>query len=271
MNWTRRHSLIAGVGLILITNVIVLLGAIYNKSGTPDSVLKLSQRELQVPYGGREGTDNSGISLRLLLRSTGPFDVGFPGEEGSAAWFDTAKLTELGFNVSAPIDTEQDRSYYRKQRSRQVFLVLEFNGRAYQQAVELAKKVEPDELKKKQPTTLAKEQNTSSRLFIVDAGVNREILRAKYPDTTQYSIVRGQIQLMVIYRKNKQAMLTGYVNKIDAENINVPFAFRSVFEPMQRTVQKSSYSAENDGRPPFEAAIAFGKRLEPWIVTVSTK
>ena len=61
MNWTRRHSLIAGVGLILITNVVVLLGVAYNKSGTPESVLKLSQRELQVTYGGREGADNSGM------------------------------------------------------------------------------------------------------------------------------------------------------------------------------------------------------------------
>ncbi|WP_040066186.1 DUF4824 family protein [Pseudomonas batumici] len=270
MNWTRRHSLIAGVGLILITNVIVLLGVVYNKSGTPDSVLKLSQRELLVPYGGREGTDNSGMSLRLLVRSTGPFNMGFSGEEGGAVWFDKAKLAELGFDVSAPIDTEQGRSYYRKQRSRQAFLVLEFNGRAYQQAIELARKMEAAELNKKQPTTLAREQNTSSRLFIVDAGVNRETLRAKYPDTTQYSIVRGQVRLMV-YTHDKQAMLTGYVNKMGVENINVPFAFRSVFEPMQRTIQENGYSASNDGSPSFEAAIAFGKRLEPWIVTVSEK
>ncbi|EJM53220.1 DUF4824 family protein [Pseudomonas sp. GM48] len=271
MNWTRRHSFIAGVGLILIANVIVLVGVIYNRSGVPDSVLKLSQRELQVPYSGRWNADNSGMSLKLLLRSTGPLNVGGSGEEGNAALFGKVKLAELGFDVSAPIDTEQGRSRLRKQRSRQVFLVLEFNGRAYQQAVELAKKIEVDELNKKQPTTLAREQNASSRLFIVDAGVNRETLRAKYPDTAQYSIVRGQIRLMVIYGHNKQTMLTGYVNKMGVERINVPIAFRSVFEPMQRIVQKNSYSAENDGRPPFEATIAFGKRLEPWIVTVSTK
>ncbi|NWB96912.1 DUF4824 family protein [Pseudomonas gingeri] len=270
MNWTRRYSLIAGVGLILITNVIVLLGVAYNKSGPPDSVLKLSQRELQIPYGGGGDTDNSGMSLRLLVRSTGPFNMGEPGEEGSAAWFDKAKLAELGFDVSAPIDTEQGRDYYRRQRSRQVFVVLEFNGQAYQQAVEFARKVEAAELNKKQPTTLAREQHSSSRLFVVDAGVNRETLRAKYPDTTQYSIVRGQVQLAV-YSYNKQAVLSGYVRRMSVENINVPFTLRSVFEPLLRTLQKSGYSGSDGGPPPFEAAIAFGKRLEPWIMTVSTK
>jgi len=270
MNWTRRHSLIAGVGLILITNVVVLLGVAYNKSGTPESVLKLSQRELQVPYGGGEGTDNSGMSLRLIARSTGPFNMGASGEEDSAGWFGKEKLAELGFDVSAPIDMEQGRAYYQKQHSRQAFIVLEFNGRAYQHAVEVARKMEAAELNKKQPTTLAREQSMSSRLFIVDAGVSREALRAKYPDTTQYSIVRGQVRAMV-YTHNNQAMLIGYVNQRGAENINVPFTFRSVFEPMQRTVQENGYSASNSGSPSFEAAIAFGKRLEPWMVAATAK
>ena len=49
--WTRRHTLIAGLGLILGVNAIVLGGVAYNRSGEPESLLQLSERELYTPFG----------------------------------------------------------------------------------------------------------------------------------------------------------------------------------------------------------------------------
>lgn len=277
-NWTRRYSMITGVALILLTNLIVLLGVIFNHSGLAESTLQLSQRELRVPYRWRQSNDNSGISLRLQWRYPGSLNEYQQYGDNDPGWLDKAKLASLGFNVSMPLDTDRSRATYQKQLSKPVFLAMEFDGPAYQQSIELAKKEDADDAKKKagddkkknQPTALSQELNLNSRLFVVDASLDREMLRAKYPDTRHYSIVRGQIQPRVTYNKEKQPLMTGYIKDISAQSINVPLEFRDVFEPMQKRNQEYGY-ADNDKRPPFEATVAFGRRLEPWIVAASTK
>lgn len=278
MNWTRRYSMIAGIALILVTNLVALLGVTYNHSGMPDSTLKLSQRELDIPYRWGLSKDNSGIALRLQWRFPGSLNQYQQYDDNDPGWLDKAKLASLGFNVSMPIDTDSSRTTYQKQLSKPVFLVMEFDGPAYQQSIELAKKKDADDSKKKeaddkkrkQPTALSQELNVNSRLFVVDAGLDREMLRVKYPDTRHYSIVHGQIQPKVTNNKEKQPLMTGYIKDVSAQDINVPFEFRDVFEPIQKKNQRYG-AAENDKAPPFEATVAFGRRLEPWIVAASTK
>ena len=68
MKWTHRHTLFIGTALILMTNLVAMVGVWYNRSEAPDSILKLSQRELSLPYGGTASNDNSGISLKLVWR-----------------------------------------------------------------------------------------------------------------------------------------------------------------------------------------------------------
>lgn len=277
MNWTRRYSMITGVALILLTNLVVLLGVRFNHSGLADSTLQLSQRELRIPYRWRQNNDNNGISLMLQWRIPGSLNE-YQQYNNGPDWLDKAKLASLGFNVSMPIDADRGRTAYQKQLSKPVFLVMEFDGPAYQQSIELAKKADADDSNKKavddkkknQPTALSQELNLNSRLFIVDASLDREMLRAKYPDTRRYGIVRGQIQPRVIYDKEKQPLMAGYVKDVSAQSINVPFEFRDVFEPIQKGNQKYG-NADNDKRPSFKATVAFGRRLEPWIVAASTK
>ena len=57
MTWSRKYTLVAGLGLIVLTNAIALFGVVYNRSGAPEATLRLTQRELRTPYrwyGGRE-------------------------------------------------------------------------------------------------------------------------------------------------------------------------------------------------------------------------
>lgn len=270
--------MITGVALILLTNLVVLLGVRFNHSGLADSTLQLSQRELRIPYRWRQNNDNNGISLTLKWRLPGSLNEYQQYGGNDPGWLGKTKLASLGFNVSLPIDTDRGRATYQKQLSKPVFLAMEFDGPAYQQSIELAKKEDADDSKKKagdekkkdQPTALSKELNLNSRLFIIDASLDREMLRAKYPDTRRYSIVRGQIQPRVIYNKEKQPLMAGYVKDVSAQSINVPFGFRDVFEPIQKRNQEYGYT-DNDKRPSFEATVAFGRRLEPWIVAASTK
>ena len=67
MAWQRKHTFIAGMLLILLTNAVALLGVAYNRSGTPESRLTLSQRELQLPYGAM--TEDSGLTLQIRWRA----------------------------------------------------------------------------------------------------------------------------------------------------------------------------------------------------------
>ena len=64
-----KHSLIAGVGLIVVVNAIVLGGVAYNRSSEPESALRLSERELAAPMRGYGNKENSGIALALNTTS----------------------------------------------------------------------------------------------------------------------------------------------------------------------------------------------------------
>ena len=278
MNWSRRYSIITGVVLVLVANLTVLLGVAYNHSGMPDSWLSLTQRELEIPYQSSFNSENNGNSLRLKYRFPGAQNPYQRHDEIDPNWLNKAKLASLGFNVDLPIDTNRSRTTFEKQLSKAVFLVLEFDGTAYQQAIELAKKKDAEDLMKKeadgdtknQPVALIREMTMNSRLFVIDAGLNRNVLRAKYPDRLRYCIVHGEIQPRVIYNKEKQPFMTGYAKDVSAQFINVPSELRGVFEAGQKKNLDDGYVA-NDKLPSFEATVAFGRRLEPWILTASKK
>jgi len=68
MTWSRKHTLLAGLGLIALTNAIALSGVVYNRSGDPEATLRLTQRELRTPYRWYGNRENSGLALSLVWR-----------------------------------------------------------------------------------------------------------------------------------------------------------------------------------------------------------
>jgi hypothetical protein len=283
MAWSRTRTFIAGAALILAANAVAVVGVIYNRSGEADSLLKLSQRELQLPYGwGLEG-ESSGIALTLRWRVPVEEVVGarvpvmsFQG--GAPAWLDKGKLAALGFDVSQPEDTDKGRMHFNKQLAREALLVLELDGPAYRQSLERVRQYAEREeaLHVANPGNkefvqraegarkgLEQEERVSSRLFLVDAGPDAAALRAKYPDRAGYAIVRGQVRPWVIHDKTK-SRLSGRITP-SVGRINVPYAFRPVFEPLLPDVRRR----RSDAEPPFAVAVAFGQRLEPWITAAS--
>jgi hypothetical protein len=284
--WSRRLTLIAGIVLILVTNAIALLGVAYNRSGEPESQLQLTERELPMSYGGEFASDNSGIALTLTWRvysgktsaaSTPYYPYYVASNFGEPDWLDRSKLTELGFDVSTPLDAANAERYYEKMLPKEVLLVLEFDGPAYQAARARARRhaqsqtelmaANPGKEEFKQRADRAKqdlrgEERLGSRLFVIDAGLDATALRARYPDRGHYALVRGQIR--PVLGTGAKRYLTGYVTKLSVDSINVPFAYRDVFEPFAKTNRQ--YQSEVD--PRYETTTAFGKRLEPWIVAV---
>ena len=285
MSWSRKHSLIAGLGLIALTNAIALFGVVYNRSGGPEATLRLTQRELQVPYRWYGNRENSGLALSLVWRVLNERSpevqiYGYVGTGGTPAWLDKAKMEALGFDVSAPAAYSDLRRQirYEKQLSREVLLVLEMDGPAYRRSLELATQyLAREEAKlalnpgdtglgtrvKNIREALERETSGNSRLFVVDAGLEPSELRAKYPDTSRHGIVRGQVRLVSF------AAPTGGIGNIrglSIESINVPFALRDVIGGAAQVVE-----VDQRNRAPFEATVAFGKRFEPWITAAAKK
>jgi hypothetical protein len=284
VNWTRKHTLIAGLGLIALTNAVALVGAAWNRSGEPEARLRLSQRELAAPsrwYGNRE---NSGVALQLswrVLTETSPggevYAWRYYGRGGTPAWLDRAKMEALGFEVPAR-DSGRSRSRYDKQLAREVLLVLEHDGPTYRRALETITERAASEQAKlaalpgdKGLETRAKtarealewETSRSSRLFVVDAGLDAEALRARYPDRTRYAIVKGEVRPQAYADRDKAR---GYIDAIAVETINAPYELRGVFAGAMQV-----YDMDQRNKAPFEATVAWGRRLEPWLVEAARK
>jgi hypothetical protein len=276
MNWTRRHTLFAGLGLVALTNAIALAGAVWNRSGE-EARLHLTQRELQrsyVWYGNRE---NSGISLNLVWRALNDQATSKTWSTASTyaapAWLDQAKMQSLGFDTSEPAGALDNRGGYRKQLPREVLIVLEMDGPAWQHYLEIARehvaRLEANRVAGDRQSqlaansardTLERETREGSRLLAVDAGLDVAALREKYADKERYAIVRGLVRPL----SSRRGAYSGIVASLSVSEVNVPLELRRVFpEPA------SLYASPN--LPSLEATIAFGKRLEPWIVAAARK
>jgi hypothetical protein len=275
-NWSRLHTLIAGLALIVLTNAVALVGVAWNRSGEPESTLKLTQRELTRPYYFEMNRENSGISLHLDWRVPASGENRYYSYSGSTPdWLDQAKMASLGFDVNLPAGKQVDYRWTQRQLSREVLLVLEMDGPAYQKSLQLARrnaaeqaaalKVLPHDKTrqdnaKRAHNELAQEEQENSRLFAVDAGLNRAELRARYPDRTRYAIVRAQVRPST-RSEHGRILIAGYIDGISDNEINVPHRYHALFE--------GGATGQSGGMKTFEAMVAFGQRLEPWLLGLS--
>ncbi len=276
--WTRMHTLIAGIALIALTNAVALVGVAWNRTGEPESTLKLTQRELTRPYYFEMNRENSGISLRLQWRvpsSAQNWEYFYSGSGGYPGWLDQAKMASLGFDVNLLSGKQVDYRWTERQLSRGVLLVLEMDGPAYHKVLQLARRNAAEQAAalvvlphdktrqdnaKRAHNELVQEEQGSSRLFAVDAGLNRAELRARYPDRTRYAIVRAQVRPSTRV-ENGKVVIAGFIDGIDDNEINVPHRYHAMF--------KGSVTGQPMGPKTFEATVAFGQRLEPWLLGLS--
>ena len=273
ITWSRRRTLLAGVALIALTNAVVLAGVAWNRSGEPEALLRLTERELKSPgeYGFQK--ENSGLTLRLawrLSRAPKPNqpdypDFGYSGG-GEGPWLNKAKLAELGFDVS-PAPGSRRGGYPRdgRQLPREVLLVLEHDGPAWQAALERAKEraartlaaaaASPVERQlaiqaENAAKQLAEERENYSRVFVIDSGRDVEALRAKYPDRARYAIAHGKVAIHFA-----SSGPSGYVSELSIPGVNVPLELRQTVDRQKR----------------YEVSLAFGKRLEPWLTAAAAR
>ena len=275
------RTLLAGIGLILLTNAVVLAGVAYNRSGTPESSITLTERELGLPFYSRMRKENSGISVRITMRNKGSALSPYYSYRREANWLTKEKLAELGFDVSKPIDDTQDWRDFKRQKEREIILVLEYDGEAYQallnaaqqQVAELTAKLQDnssststvDKNKLKQAkNTLQREQNSASRLFVIDAGLDPEALRQQYPDNSKYLLLKGVAGIYINRDPDGTRKYDGYIKTLSITNINIPLEYHDALQP----ALDESYKQGKNLPPRYEITLNIGKRLEPWVVGV---
>lgn len=275
MNWTRTHALAGGIGLILLVNAVALGGVAWNRSGEPDSVLPLSQRELL--RNSDWYAENSGLSLRLHWRTPSRDEAARQHNRGWQPALDSRKMAELGFTLPEEVDDNSAQRFGRQQ-SRAALLVLELNGPLYEREVQLTRK-RLDEARQAADAApqnarladerdfvrreLDSEEKTATRLLLKDVGLDLQTLRARYPDRHRYLIVHGQVRPIANYYQHVWT-LGGTASSIGTDSLNVPYSWRERLDQITAQPQRAA-----DGRAqPFIAQVAFGRRLEPWIENV---
>lgn len=273
MIWKNQHTWIAGLGIIILTNALALAGVAYNRSGEPVARVTLSERELNLPYDWGRERENSGLALILDWRmNSGSGDVRYTASRYlPSPWLDETKLAELGFPVEGATASADNRRRLNHTLPQEVFLVLEHNGPAYQAVLahwqEVTKQRQaladrnPDnrELTKAAKDSrerLEREQHKASRLFVIDAGLDAQALRQRYPDTARNIVLRGTVRARVNQQDDDQWVVRGFVKEVAVTRVNIPLEHRSVFE--------------QDGDPDYKVTLAYGQRLEPWVVGVTS-
>jgi hypothetical protein len=274
--------LIAGLAIIVVTNVVALVGVAYNRAGEPEAEIELTERELAMPYRYGMGKENTGLGLRIRCRIARENEhYGYGRCSGTPEWFTREKLIELGFKLQLREEAGTAHQVWKKELPRKAYLVLEYDGALYQRAVASAEEElnAQQQLLKNNPNKeeftkrvnaardrLKAEQHYHSRLFAIDAGMDETALRRLYDDSSRYLIMQALIK--PIWRRSdteKEGKWEGWITGLLVGTINIPLEHRSVFEPLEDT----QHNRNRTEQPPrYEVSLALGKRTEPWVIAV---
>lgn len=276
----KRYGFYWGLFLLITVNIVVLAKIGYNRSGTADAVVELTERELPLNSLGRE---NSGVSFRIDWRQ-------YDGHE--MKWFDKDKLAAIGFDCGIPVEARDAERRYIRALPRQTFVVLEYEGKAWQawQAQQM-KKLGEMEAKiisgETAPRDLAKAKKryawelvAASRLFSIDVGNDPELLRKTYPDRTRFIITPARVRLRYIcaVKENNRLVeppvLRGIVEDILTDEVQAPRDKQGLLRSLEMNdghLRPIVYSEDTNTRPKpprYRVVLNFGQRYEPWVAAV---
>lgn len=289
-------ALVAGCALLLVTNAAILSAAASNRWGGPRQKLELTERELAMPAFREE--ENTGLLLSRVLGDDAPAVVAraafrnhYALPRADPPWLDRAKLRELGFRRDIDPSDPAAGEICDAELSRRVLIVLEFDGEAWKSWLaaqeerlnELRLRVERGETDRKRlqdaEIVLALDRAMRSRLFPVDAGTDAESLLRRYPDRGRYLVARGVVSLALVREQDRAPRLRSIVELLPNE-VHVPTSLRPHFkrflpeETPQQVFDREHKEPEGTWPSPtpprYRAALAFGRRLQPWIASVAS-
>lgn len=283
----RATLALAAAAVLLLTNLVALGGVWWNRQGTPDAELALSERELALPPYWRPLLDreDSGVALQLEVRVLGADDPAEPGRwavyggyNREAAWLDEARLRALGFDLPYADGEAQPGDYGHRELPRHAFIALELDGAAYRHYLQQGeawatwvRSASDEDIAKILYTTrpsedeitqrLREARDRDSRLYAIDADSDPEALRARHPDRTRIAIVGAKIRpyygSVQVGQPNRWR---GSIDEIDVQHLHVSTRWRGLID------QFVDRRHDSENPPRYTARIAWGKKREPWIV-----
>lgn len=269
--WLRWGLFALALVLLVVVNAMVLARVSDNRNGEAQAKLWLTEREL--PKSQWLPLENSGVDLRLRWRTLSRLDNEV--DDGIPPWLSGKKLEELGFVFANGVSKDDYRA--KPQPARQVFVVLEYNGPAYVEAVrraeralerlEEASRSGTNEEKPTQSSRLQakkrirSEENEMSRLFVIDAGIDVQQLAAAYRNPGRYLIARAVVQLH--YREeNERLWAYGRLQGLNPQRIHLPLGQRRLLE---RFMGDETRSKQEANLPRYEVELVYGRHGFPWI------
>jgi hypothetical protein len=253
---TRR--VIAALAVIAATNIVLLSSARWNRSGNADAIVRLTERELSLPWNRSER--NSADEVQ--------FD--FTPDPEQDRYLEAAKLEALGFDTHVPAEPKAAEIFFRHQLSRRAFGAYEFEGSAWTRYVQAlqrrratlsARDRAPDV--RTQIDLIDREMRVGSRLFPVDAATDPSALRSKYPDRSRYLILPVTIHVF------PSDHTIGGQMRLLTSTLVVPVQARPAIDRAAAAGRLDLYLREpgQPQGPRYIVTLAVGHNYEPWIVS----
>ena len=287
----KRYGLALSIGLVLLVNIFVFSGIIYNRSGKFDAEVTLTEREVPLTRAQKE---NTGLFLKLDWEMSGSYQ--FEEFKSKINWLNEDKLKQLGYEFPSQINSSnvyKFDKYNAKFPPSKTFIVLEFNGKSWQdwlkdhrkdlQSIALKIEGEKNDTQKKNLEKILKQRKRlpliKSRLFAIDAGNHPDKLRKAYPNRAQYIITPGVIKVNYTrrYKGNTKTHpgIQGRIRRLFPKEIFVPNSYRTFFEKLKSPRYGSYYyvpesKSDSEILPQYEVTLNFGKKYETWITGVNS-
>lgn len=293
------RAVVAGSALVLAVNAAILLPAAANRSGSPEALLHVTERELSLPPARERDNRMLALALDTALESPAPLRRaamwrGRRLPRFELPWLDDAKLGELGVPArerSSRSGAGGGRDAAAWPMERRVFVVLEHEGEAWTRWLaareaevaalreSLARgAISPKEVDEAE-AFLAFDRISRSRLVPVDAGLDRRELRRRFPDGGRHAIVTAVVAPAWQGPRGEADETGATLRLVPEPAVTVPRGARSLLEPfvpegsiedVERRERDAAEKAWPEPRPPrYAVVLAIGRRGAPWIVEAS--
>jgi hypothetical protein len=251
----KKTSLLVSAAIILVSNAFALLHAMRNRAGAPDAEITLTQRELRYSNSYADD-DDSGVTLYLQWTDPGNFPWQLDVEKPTV-WLDRSKLQQLGFACAVNPNNPAAGRYYQRQRSRRVFVALEYDGSAWRTWEEAHERAAAEQRARSQFKNWTDYSPRPSHLVAIDADLDPVKLRARHPDRAAVSIMPMVVGITLDPQRSKQVI--GRIQQLPS-SIHVPRPFSDEFRKAAKAAGKKDLS--------YRVHLRYGASFEPWITGV---
>jgi hypothetical protein len=255
----KSATLYAAAAVVLAANAFALAHVYRNRSAQPDAEIVLTARELSY-YARSSSDEDSEVALYLVWNDT--VNLPWPSQESDyRPWLDLEGLRRLGFDCSVDPASPAADTFYTRQRPRQAYVALEFDGPAFLEWRDRYNRARSHAIEEKLLAGGGQNDIEPSHLVPVDADLDAAALRARHPDRSSVIIlpaVIGVTRQYLLFRRQDpaarpQARLHGFIREIPS-TIHVPRPFSDLFR--------------SGKTPPYRVRLRYGASFEPWVAGV---